>query len=46
LKDFITEPRLKIENGEVFTHDDKKYCIVHQYDVIPQLSKHIKEKYA
>jgi hypothetical protein len=46
LKDFITEPRLKIENGEVFTHDGKKYCIVHQYDVIPELSKYIREKYA
>jgi hypothetical protein len=46
LKEFITEPRLKIENGEVFTHDNKKYCIVHQYDVVPELSKHIREKYA
>ncbi len=46
LKDFVTEPRLKIENGEVFTHDNKKYCIVHQYDVVPELSKHIREKYA
>jgi hypothetical protein len=46
LKDFLTEPRLKIENGEVFTHDNKKYCIVHQYDVVPELSKHIKERYA
>ncbi len=46
LKDYITEPRLRIENGEVYTYDNKKYCIVHQYDVVPELSKHIREKYA
>ncbi len=46
LKDFITEPRLKIDNNEVLTHDGKKYCIVHQYDVVPELSKFIREKYA
>lgn len=46
LKDFITEPRLRIENGEVYTYDNKKYCIVHQYDVVPELSKYIREKYA
>jgi hypothetical protein len=46
LKDLITEPRLKIENNEVLTHDGKKYCIVHQYDVVPELSKYIREKYA
>lgn len=46
LKDFITEPRLKIENNEVYTHDGKKYCIVHQYDVVSELSKYIREKYA
>jgi hypothetical protein len=46
LKDFINEPRLQIQNGEVFTYDNKKYCIVHQYDVVPELSKHIREKYA
>lgn len=46
LNEFITEPRLKIENGEVYTHDGKKYCIVHQYDVVPELSKHIREKYS
>jgi hypothetical protein len=46
LKDFINEPRLQIQNGEVFTFDNKKYCIVHQYDVVPELSKHIREKYA
>jgi hypothetical protein len=46
LKDFITEPRLKIENGEVLTHDGKKYCIVHQYDVVPELSEYINGKYA
>jgi hypothetical protein len=46
LKDFIDEPRLQIQNGEVFTYDNKKYCIVHQYDVVPELSKHIREKYA
>jgi hypothetical protein len=45
LKDFINEPRLQIQNGEVFTYDNKKYCIVHQYDVVPELSKHIREKY-
>lgn len=46
LKDFINEPRLQIQNGEVYTFDNKKYCIVHQYDVVPELSKHIREKYA
>lgn len=46
LKDFINEPRLQIQNGEVFTYDNKKYCIVHQYDVVPELSKHIRERYA
>jgi hypothetical protein len=46
LQEFITEPRLKIVNDEVLTHDDKKYCIVHQYDVVPELSKYIREKYA
>jgi hypothetical protein len=46
LKDFINEPRLQIQNGEVYTYDNKKYCIVHQYDVVPELSKHIREKYA
>jgi hypothetical protein len=46
LKDHITEPRLKIENGEVLTHDGKKYCIVHQYDVVPELSEYINGKYA
>lgn len=45
LKDFITEPRLKVENGEVLTHDNKKYCIVHQYDVVPELSEFIRKKY-
>jgi len=45
LKDFITEPRLKIENGKVLTHDNKKYCIVHQYDVVPELSEFIRKKY-
>lgn len=45
LKDFVNEPRLQIKDGEVYTHDGKKYCIVHQYDVLPELSKHIKEKY-
>jgi hypothetical protein len=45
LKDFITEPRLKIENGKVLTHDGKKYCIVHQYDVVPELSEFIRKKY-
>lgn len=45
LKDFITEPRLQIKDGEVYTHDNKKYCIVHQYDVVPELSKYIREKY-
>lgn len=45
LKDFINEPRLQIKDGEVYTHDNKKYCIVHQYDVVPELSKFIREKY-
>jgi len=45
LKDFITEPRLKIVNNEVLTHDDKKYCLVHQYDVVPELSEYVKRKY-
>jgi hypothetical protein len=46
LKDYITEPLLKIKDNIVYTCDDKKYCIVHQYDVVPELSKYIREKYA
>lgn len=46
LKDHITEPLLKIKDNIVYTCDDKKYCIVHQYDVVPELSKYIREKYA
>jgi hypothetical protein len=46
LKEFITEPRLKIENNKVLTHDGKEYCIVHQYDVVPSLSEFIRKEYA
>lgn len=45
LKNFITEPRLKIENNKVLTHDGKKYCIVHQYDVVPELSEYVRKTY-
>jgi hypothetical protein len=45
LKDLITEPKLHIANGEVFTHTGKKYCIVHQYDVVRDLKEHIEYEY-
>ena len=41
----ITEPKLTVENGEVFTHKGDKYCIVHQYDVVPDLKEHIEKEY-
>jgi hypothetical protein len=44
-KDVITEPKLHIVNGEVFTHTGKKYCIVHQYDVVQDLKEHIEYEY-
>lgn len=46
LKDFITEPRLKIVDGIVFTVYNKPYCMVHQYDVVPELREYYKTKYA
>lgn len=46
LGSFILEPLLKIENNEVLTHKGEKYCIVHQYDVVPELSEYVKRKYA
>jgi hypothetical protein len=45
LKPFLTENPVIIKNNEVFTSDGKKYCIVHQYDVVPELSRYIREKY-
>ncbi len=43
---FLTENPVIMKDNEVYTNDGKKYCIVHQYDVVPELSKHIREKYA
>jgi hypothetical protein len=46
LKEFITEPICKIKNGVVYTHDDKVYSIVHQYDRDPILTREIEKRYA
>jgi hypothetical protein len=42
----LSEKPVIIRDNEVFTNDGEKYCIVHQYDVVPELSKYINEKYA
>lgn len=46
LKDFITEPRLKIENNVVKTITGEPYCIVHQYDVVPELREYYAKRYS
>lgn len=45
LKPFLTENPVIIKDNEVYTNEGKKYSIVHQYDVVPELSNYIQERY-
>jgi len=42
---YLTDHEPIIENGEVFNNEGQKYCIVHQYDRVPNLLRLINLKY-
>lgn len=42
---FLTEPEPIFEDGVVKTVDGKPFCIVHQYDRVPEWKKFIEQKY-
>lgn len=42
---YLTDFEPIIENGEVFNNEGRKYCIVHQYDRLPNLLPLINLKY-
>jgi hypothetical protein len=42
---YLTDHEPIIQNGEVFNNEGQKYCIVHQYDRVPNLFPLINAKY-
>jgi hypothetical protein len=44
-RQYLTDNEPIIENGEVFNNEGQKYCIVHQYDRVPNLLPLINAKY-
>jgi hypothetical protein len=42
---YLTDHEPIIQNGEVFNNEGRKYCIVHQYDRVPNLLSLINAKY-
>lgn len=41
----LTEEEPSFKDGIVYTSKNKPFCIVHQYDRVPEWKKHIQEKY-
>lgn len=44
-KDYIMDPTFKVVDDTLYTHDGKKYCMVHQYDRNPEITSLIQKKY-
>ena len=42
---FLLEPRPTFENGLVVNENKTPFCIVHQYDRVPELKNYYEEKY-
>jgi hypothetical protein len=41
----LTEPEPYVKDGKVYTHYDKEFYIVHQYDRVPEWKKFVAQKY-
>jgi hypothetical protein len=42
---YLLEPRPTFENGQVLNQDGKPFCIVHQYDRVPEMKAYYDRKY-
>ena len=41
----LLEPEPVFKDGKVYTNSGKEYCIVHQYNRVPEWNKVINERY-